>query len=279
MPYDPIRDAPAFRATLKRLADVEHLTSQAIVDLLQRQRTRGDNLSISRATLDRFVHGEDITKIRELRAIHDILSAHPAYRAYFVPAAPPDPPDAGGLAAAIAGFDPRDGVTACMTAALPGLYVLMRRDHDKVTVDQGVRVSTLSLEARGGGIAIQETQSYRTPDDGVPFEQTDRGHIFAHGPNVYFLMKEIGGTAVKFGVIEMTLPEIDRSQTVQYFQGHIMVVSRRGVFPRTRFAARRYTPSQKPIVSGIVPLSEIADPRAAGHLRLDYEEGGAARPA
>lgn len=281
MPYDPIRDAPGFRTTLRCLADIEHLTSQAIVDLFTRQRTPGDNLSISRATLDRFIQGEDITKIRELRAIHDILSHHPAYGRYFNPQpaqAAEEQRTAEGLARLFL-CDAPTPASGQMCAALPGRYVLMRRDHDLITVDQGVRVSSLLLDATDGAIAIEETQSYRTPDYDVPFEQIDRGYIFFHSPNIYFLMKEIGGTAVKFGVIDQTLPELDRSQPVQYFQGHLMVVSRRGVFPRTRFAARRYRADQHPMTSGIVSLADIADLRAADHLRQDYMDGGAARPA
>jgi hypothetical protein len=283
MPYDPIRDAPGFRLALKRLAEVERLTSQAIVDLFNKQRARGDTLSISRATLDRFVAGEDTTKIRELRVIHTLLLANPAYCRYFETSAPPPPASpAGDLAAGCLFPDWSDGDmarTGDMLAALPGEFVLMRRDHDPISVEQGVRVSMLSLVETGIGIAIRENQNYRTPDDEMAFEQTDRGHVFSHGQKLYFLMKEDGGTAVKFGVIEQTLPEIERRQPVQYFQGHVMVVSRRGVFPRTRFAARRFSPNQHPATSGIVRLAEIADARAVEHLRLDYIDGSAARPA
>ena len=83
-------------------------------------------------------------------------------------------------------------------------------------------------------------------------------------------MKEIGGTAVKFGVIEQTMPDLDRAQPIQYFQGHITVVSRRGVFPAARFAARRYSPNQHPVTSGIVSLPALADPRAAEFLKGDF---------
>ena len=285
MPYDPIRDAPRFCATLKRLAEVEHLTSQAIIHLFNKQRTRGDHLSISRATLDRFIQGEDITKIHELRVIHDILRIHPAYGAYFETDAPAPTNGADKFAQALAAFfAPGDAAgddvrPEDMRAALPGQSVLMRRDHDSISLDKGVRVSSLLLTAEAGGVTIQESQSYRTPDYEMPFEQTDRGYLFAHGRNVYFLMKEVGGSAVKFGVIEQALPELDRRQPVQYFQGHVMVVSRRGVFPRTRFAARRYSPNQHPVTSGIVPPGEIADPRAVEHPRLDFVESRAARPA
>jgi hypothetical protein len=44
------------------------------------------------------------------------------------------------------------------------------------------------------------------------------------------------------------------------------------VFPRTRFAARRYSSTQHPVTSGILPLSGIDDPRAEGHLRPDFDE-------
>ncbi len=292
MAYDPIGDAAAFRAALKKLVEIERLTSQGIIDLFTRQRTRGDGLSISRATLDRFIQGEDITKIRELRVIHDLLRGHAIYGVYFEAASSmvnPRPGLSGGeaepdsLATMFGAFLIPAGADEArredMLTSLPGQFVLMRRDHDPITVDHGVRVSSLSLSAAADGVAIQETQSYRTPDYEMPFEQTDEGYLFAHGRHVYFLMKEIGGSAVKFGVIEQTLPEIERRQPVQYFQGHMMVVSRRGVFPRTRFAARRYSPNQHPVTSGIVGLAEIADSRAIEHLRLDYAEGGAARPA
>ena len=165
-----------------------------------------------------------------------------------------------------------------MRIALPGKFVLMRRDHDRVTLENGVRVSCLDIEAADGGLVLEETQSYRTPDGAMPFEQPDRGYLFAHGPLTYFLSKEIGGTAVKFGVIELTLPEAERRLPVQYFQGYIMVASRRGVFPRTRFAARRQSSGQPAIPSGIVRLDDIADPRATEHLRLDFAPEGAARP-
>ena len=289
MPYDPIRDAPGFRITLRQLSDVERLTSQAIVDLFNKQRARGDNLSISRATLDRFVQGEDVTKIRELRAIYQLLHAHPAYARYFVSAEtvpPPAPPPAadrpfahalGAMFAAADGTDAR-ARTEDMRIALPGKFVLMRRDHDRVTLENGVRVSCLDIEAADDGVVLEESQSYLTPDDGMPFEQTDRGYLFAHGPLTYFLLKEIGGTAVKFGVIELTLPEAERRLPVQYFQGYIVVASRRGVFPRTRFAARRQPGGQPAIPSGIVRLDDIADPRATEHLRLDFAPEGAARP-
>ena len=282
--YDPIRDAPGFRITLRRLAEVEHVTSQAIIDLFSQNRAPGDHLSISRATLDRFIQGEDITKIRELRFIHDTLRSHPTYGAYFAPDAPPPAAPAPPMPELGSFFDPADsGVggprAEDLLVALPGQFVLMRRDHDEITVEKGVRISLLSLTAGAGGVAIEETQSHRTPDYDMPFEQTDRGHVFTHGAHIYFLMKEVGGTCVKFGVIEQTLPEPDRRQPVQYFQGHVMVVSRRGVFPRTRFAARRYSPNQHPVTSGILRLSEIGDNRAAEHLRRDYVEGGAALPA
>jgi hypothetical protein len=39
MPCVPIGDAPRFRTTVKRLAEVEHLTSQAIIHLLNKQRS------------------------------------------------------------------------------------------------------------------------------------------------------------------------------------------------------------------------------------------------
>lgn len=289
MPYDPIRDAADFRGTLKRLAEVEHLTSQAIIDLFNKQRVRGDNLSISRATLDRFVQGEEITKIRELRVIHELLRTHPTYRAYFGTAPEPEgerETDAAGSLAQLFGawFAPDsiapDGATMPgMLAALPGQYVMMRRDHDPITVENGVRVSMLTLGAELGGLRIEENQSYRTPDYDMPFEQTDRGYLFSHGQYIYFLMKETGGTAVKFGVIQLVLPELDRGVPAQYFQGHIMVVSRRGVFPRTRFAARRFSANQHPVSSGICRLTEIADPRAIDFLRPDYTDGGAAKPA
>ena len=287
MSYDPIRDASAFRTTLKRLAEIEHLTSQAIIDLFAAQRNRGDNLSISRATLDRFVQGEDITRIRELRVIHEILRIHPTYGTYFEQAIPeaaraaPVPLLARTLAEfLLPGGSGRDGVQLDdMTASLPGQYVMMRRDHDAIAVESGVRVSSLLLQAAEGTVVIEETQSYRTPDYEVPFEQTDRGYVFTHNRYIYFLMKEVGGAAVKFGVIDLVLPELDRRQPVQYFQGYLMVVSRRGVFPRTRFAARRYSPNQHPMTSGIVRLSEIVDSRAMEHLRQDYVEGAAARPA
>lgn len=289
MPYDPIRDASAFRTTLKRLAEIEHLTSQAIIDLFTAQRSRGDNLSISRATLDRFAQGEDITRIRELRVIHEMLWVHPTYGTYFEQAVPeaaqaapmPEQLLARTLAEFLlpAGSGRGSAQLDDMTASLPGRFVMMRRDHDPITVESGVRVSSLSLEAAEGTIVIEETQSYRTQDYEVPFEQTDRGYVFTHDRYIYFLMKEIGGAAVKFGVIDLVLPELDRRQPVQYFQGYMMVVSRRGVFPRTRFAARRYSPNQHPMTSGIVRLSEIADSRAMEHLRQDYVEGAAARPA
>ena len=282
MAYDPIRDAAAFRATLRRLADVEHLTSQAVIDLFNQQRVRGDNLSISRATLDRFVQGEDITRIRELRLIHDMLREHATYGAYFAtPALSPFPDPRGGAG----GFLLPDAGTrddlrhADMVAGLPGRFVMMRRDHDPITVENGVRFSSLTLEVEKESIAIEERQSYRTPDYDVPFEQTDRGYLFTHGGHICFLMKEVCGTCVKFGVIEQILPELDRRQPVQYFQGHLMVVSRRGVFPRTRFAARRFAANQHPVTSGIVRLAEIDDSRALEHLRRDYAEGAAARPA
>lgn len=290
MPYDPIRDAPGFRITLRRLAVIERLTSQAIVDLFGRNRARGDQMSISRATLDRFIQGEDITKIRELRIIHDILRSHATYGTYFEPEAPSLASAAAPAAFAMAGFlaaadaeagDPGAGGARFgdLLAALPGQFVMMRRDHDEITVEKGVRISLLSLDIEAGGVVIQETQSYRTPDYDMPFEQTDRGQVFTHGAGVYFLMKEIGGTCVKFGFIEQTLPELERRQPVQYFQGHLMVVSRRGVFPRTRFAARRYSPNQHPLTSGILRLGEIGDSRAIEYLRRDYVEGGAALPA
>ena len=282
MPYDPIRDAGDFRLTLRRLADIEHLTSQSIIDLFNRQRGRGDTLSISRATLDRFVQGEDITKIRELRVIHDILRTHPAYGAYFG-TEPPAPCCPETVARALGTFLAPGGRGAALLddarVALPGQFVLMRRDHDPISLENGVRVSSLSLADEAEGVAIRETQSYRTPDYDMPFEQTDHGWLFSHGAVLYFLMKEIGGTCVKFGVIEQLLPELDRRQPVQYFQGHLMVVSRRGVFPRTRFAARRYGANQHPVTSGILRLSEIGDARAADHLRRDYAEGAAALPA
>ncbi len=284
MNYDPIRDAPDFRGTLKKLADIEHLTSQAIIDLFTAHRTRGDNLSISRATLERFIQGEDITKIRELRVIHDLLRANPLYRRYFE-SVTPDAGDFTTLARLFGAFlapdttDSDDIRPEDMRASLPGEFVMMRRDHDPISLEQGVRISALTLSGANTGVAIEEVQSYRTPDYDMPFEQTDRGYLFSHGRRLYFLMKELGGTCVKFGVIEQTLPEIERRQPVQYLQGHLMVVSRRGVFPRTRFAARRYSPNQHPIKSGIVRLTDLGDPRAIGHLRLDYLEGNAALPA
>ena len=278
MPYDPIKDAPAFRATLKKLTEIERLTSQAVVDMLIKARTPGTHMSISRATLDRFVAGEDITKIRELRAIHDLLRAHTAYGAYFAPTPAPAP---GGGAPGnpdpfLASADPGAGATGVdvINAGFVGRFVMIRRDHDQLAGDDGVRVSTLDFEERDGGVGIEETQAYRTPDYEVPFEQTDRGQVFAHGPYCYFMMREVGGTCVKFGVIEQTLPELDRRQPVQYFQGHIMVVSRRGIFPRTRFAARRYGPNQHPVTSGVMRLGDIADQRALGHIRQDYVPGG-----
>ena len=285
MPYDPIRDAPCFRIALRKLSDIERLTSQAIVDLFNQQRSRGDNLSISRATLDRFVQGEDVTKIRELRAIHHLLRAHPAYARYFASTDPAPPSSADRPFAQALGemFAVADGTDARarmedMRIALPGKFVLMRRDHDRVTLENGVRVSCLDIEAADGGVVLEESQSYLTPDDGMPFEQTDRGYLFAHGPLTYFLLKEIGGTAVKFGVIELTLPDTERRLPVQYFQGYIMVASRRAVFPRTRFAARRQPSGQPTTPSGIVRLDDIADPRATEHLRLDFAPEGAARP-
>lgn len=282
MPYDPIRDAGEFRLTLRRLADIEHLTSQSIIDLFNRQRARGDNLSISRATLDRFIQGEDITKIRELRVIHDILRTHPAYGAYFGPDFLPSPcPEA--LARALGTFFTPNGQDNALLddarVALPGQFVLMRRDHDPISLENGVRVSSLSLDDEVEGLAMRETQSHRTPDYDMPFEQMDRGWLFSHGATLYFLMKEVGGTCVKFGVIEQLLPELDRRQPVQYFQGYVMVVSRRGVFPRTRFAARRYSANQHPVTSGILRLSEIGDARAVEYLRRDYVQGAAALPA
>jgi len=286
MAYDPIRDAAGFRATLKRLADVEHLTSQAIVDLFNARRVRGETMSISRATLDRFVGGEDITRIRELRVIHDLLRSEPAYRSYFEEPAPvTGAADATSFVRAFGAFLAPDGQNgdsvriSDMVTSLPGQFVLMRLDHDPISVEQGVRISSVILTTADGGVAIEELQSYRTPDYDMPFEQTDKGFLFTHGPRIFFLMKELGGTAVKFGVIEQTLPEIERRQPVQYFQGYLMVVSRRGVFPRTRFAARRFSPNQHPMTSGILRLAEIADPRAVEHLRLDYAEGGLAQPA
>jgi hypothetical protein len=280
MIYDPIRDAPGFRDALKKLAEVEHLTSQAIIDLFNRNRVRGDNMSISRATLDRFIQGEDITRIRELRAIHDLLRAQPAWQAYFdqEPPAPKDQ-DIGAFARMFGAFlapESRTCEDVCredMRAALPGQFVMMRRDHDRISVEQGVRVSLLTLSISEGGIAVRETQSYRTLDYDVPFEQTDQGYMFTHGGRMYFLMKEDGGTAVKFGVIDLAMPEIERRGPVQYLQGHVLVVSRRGVFPRARFAARRFSPNQHPMTSGIVPLTELVDPRAIAHLRLDFTDG------
>ena len=238
MPYDPIRDAPNFRETLRQLARTERLTSQTIVDLFNRQRTRGDNLAISRATLDRFTRGEHITKIRELRAIHDMLRATPAYAAYFAPTPfEPDTPSQGFGQALGAMFAAGTDTGAKrrmddMRAAMPGKYTFMRRDHDRVSLENGVRVSSFWIEEAEGGLTARESQSHRTPDGDMPFEQIDHGYLFVHGPSIYFLTKEIGGTAVKFGAIEMTLPETDRRQPVQYFQGYLLVSSRRGIFPR-----------------------------------------------
>jgi hypothetical protein len=76
MPYGPVRDAPCFPTRLKRRAEVERLTNQVITHPFNEPRTRGDRLSISRASLDRFIHGEDTTKTRDLRVIHDTLRAH-----------------------------------------------------------------------------------------------------------------------------------------------------------------------------------------------------------
>ena len=58
-----------------------------------------------------------------------------------------------------------------------------------------------------------------------------------------------------------------------------MAVNRRGAFPRTRFAARRHSPDQHPMTSGITRLTDLGDPRAVSHLRLDFAEGAAAIPA
>jgi hypothetical protein len=270
--YHPIRDAAVLRVTLKHLAEAERLTSQGVVDLFNAARAKGDNLSISRATLDRFVRGEDITKIRELRVIYDLLRTHPAYGAYF-PAAQPEE-ESNDLVSLLGRFlAPGDDSGGPAPDGLSGRFLMMRRDNDTVALPDGLRVSTLTLAAAGGGVSIEERQSYRPPDFDIRFEQTDQGWLFTHAGALYFLMKESGGSAVKFGVITQMLPEPGRDQPVQYFQGFITVVSRRGVFPRTRFTARRMEEEAPSVVSGVKRLTEVDDPRAADYLRLDRLPG------
>jgi hypothetical protein len=273
MAYDPIVDAERFRKALQKLAESEGLSALKIIEMYNRERPAGNDMAMSVATLQRFINGDNVRLIAQLRFIYNMLFRMTDYRPYLEK----DAGEVVDLPSALAAFfAPQGNVpprysTDVVRKCLPGEYVMVRRDFNETAEADDVRASTVTIEAADNGVVIEERQDFQQPLDARGYRQRDSGYLFPYADYVYFLMKEAGdpATAVKLGVISFAMPDFGDGQA-DYFAGHVFVSSRRGIFPLARFACRRYAPELHPQKSSILKLADLQDIRALNHIKPDY---------
>jgi hypothetical protein len=122
----------------------------------------------------------------------------------------------------------------------------------------------IEISQEGTGYRISETQDYAStieqPDD---YKQFDRGCLVSLGDYIYFLMKEMADTSVKFGVIKRVSWNAERP--VDWFMGEMYVSSSYSFYPPARFFCRRVGHAGA-VALGETDLDKIGDREAEVYL-------------
>lgn len=229
---------------------------------------------MSVSSLKRFMDGDVSVKPLAQRFLHDFL--RPRYPEAFTSRDGRAPaPDPLVFCAAVGGFFSNAGAhtvcdAAALASAMPGRYVMYRPNwaegHLLARRYQSFRASLLEAEAHPDGVTLTETQDF--PDERPHFRQRDMGAVFFYGLHVYFLMREVAESCVKFGLVENAWPPLTSGQETQRFQGRVFGASFQGIFPNAKFFCRRLGDGEEGGF-GVLDAARVVDKEALGWLRAE----------
>lgn len=281
MPYD----AERLKIALVEMVN-DGKTSWAELERIFAEGSKSANFkwSLGRQTIERFTNPDykgQVGKAEEFEFLHSLLRDRVRLRPYL-----PEPGDVAEAAAALlpsalGGFFNQGYAMPALQKALAGEYVMWRRDLEPSRVlKDGIRISRLIMKPVENGLHVVELQEASTIADLASYYQRDEGYIFSHQQYIYWLTKE-AETCVKLGVITNTVPMVPdgperikpngaTGMHMELLSGYMAAFSRTARYPRARIFCRPRT-LLKDIRYGVIPLSEVSDPRAKEYISKDFE--------
>jgi len=153
---------------------------------------------------------------------------------------------------------------------IAGTYACYRPSWRAFSVNHGhfttqIAVTLIEISPTNLGHSISETQDYPPVGSRASYHQYDRGCLASLGKYIYFLMKEEGGTSVKFGVIQNLVSDA-AGRPIDWLSGLMYSSSSVSFYPPARFFCRRVSDS-KALTLGDIEFDELTDQDAKDYLR------------